>query len=540
MSESNKLSVRYGWSPLGESMPSVLHIVQHLNQLKAPQIRSRFAKKHNLLNSGGSLMALRPEYFQFDKIMASTGWCEEEISASFPNFMLGFSNRLVNRDLDNVLSINETLRVCKLCFAKSCHLMLHQLDEWSLCPIHKSPLTTLCPKCGETLGKYRVDLDLRTAFKCLSCKHRLVNRRFEYDPKLGRKKRKILLEYSQWCSQVKNVLSGTDRRKYLFVSQPEHYSQISAYYKLLGGPSWFRHCLRDCSEGLKYHRRNHKLTAPLSRPSICQRVDKKCLVEYYRSEQLHLRSSTFEERLGKRLLADFSAVEKQILNTFPWISECTLAPDRVTRGNLSFSLKGKEGTAQALEIMRDEVVNHLASPNVPHYSSLFWNYWKLGPGDLLLVSQKKNGEMIVKNSRWVTEASSLWFKSVLRSIYSYLLLHSYLYDSDNPEIFESGLLLKVALEPAIFGSGSIYAATETNLVELSSIASLNKFGNIISEKLDNNRSRPNKRFVRELFKLVTCHKKHRTILEECCYQIAQINQTRESQILNALRNARPC
>lgn len=493
-------------------MPSIIHKIQALNRLQAIQVRCTFSERNNPFIGRPSRKALHKRIFRFDSIENHTGWKESDLEASFPSYLLKFSHNLVDTpNIESVIALDETLRVCNECFIKGYHLMIHQCLDFEKCPIHMTVLTNRCPFCGEELGEYGVEFNIQKGFTCTSCQWGLLGESFGYDIALQKNKKKIMNEYSKWSAAVSGVISGNSMKRLSSLTPAENFSQISIYHQLLGGPSWIKKCLFSNADSRMHKTFSYKIAK--SPPLVQREESKQTSLNKNRKSKTgskYLKRLHLEKLLRQNLRLSFEELERDVNKHFPWVSECDNEPDSLAGNNVSFSLHGKEGASQALKVLHIEVMSYLTNPDVPFYTLDFWKQWEQGPGSLLASTKNNAVASTIASTEWLLEASDIWFRSMLRTIYKTVLLRSYFSGSNRQYVFELGTLSKLSRE---LGCNSVYATKGSNLIEISPLANLDGFRTTINRKSDTEKLYMDEcQFADNLTKLITCSARQKNYL----------------------------
>lgn len=476
-----RVSIAHPWIPLLETMPSVLHKVQNLNKMNASDMRRTFSTPSNTFNGKIARLGYSTTHYNFPNIEKYTGWKQEVFDASFPMFLLGFSDKLLHDNFDN-FNFDPNLRICKPCYRAGYHLIFHQSLDWRLCPIHLTKLQNYCPTCNSDYGEYRVSFDLKTAFSCLQCSASLSNDRFIINENIERKKRTIHSEYSNWCSKLRKIFAG---KKHV-LSEPNNYTQIRNYYDLLGGPHWLSRCLNsnpmwDNAYTATFSLKNSKTF--FEQPTST----------YKTSSQLKL---CHKKQLRQLLSHSLAECKNEIEDTFVWVKTRPCSPINKYGNCVTFRFQGCHGVAQTLQVLDSEVRNYLSQLDAPIYSSSFWIAWLEGPGQFVQRDEISHKEHV--NSNLII--SSNWFKCILFSIYKYILYRSYV--PENKIIWEF-TIGQIYSEMERFSGNTVIFRKRSRLNVSVNSGTLDQLGMLITETIDKTpRNKLKKRTISNLINLM--------------------------------------
>ena len=110
---------------------------------------------------GSTRSLLSASVVDTEKVSAMFGW-DLPTAAEVSLYRL-FADRICD-------IVNPYIRICPECWRSWYHSPWFQLPFVSLCPIHKVPLTSKCPRCGRGLGQLSLDRHLlKSPFQCGEC-----------------------------------------------------------------------------------------------------------------------------------------------------------------------------------------------------------------------------------------------------------------------------------------------------------------------------------------------------------------------------------
>lgn len=487
----------HGWVPLGESMPSILCKFQRTNRLSGQHVRSIFTKRNNLFHSRISRNASLEEYFSFESIEENIGWSSSELKTSFPSFLLRFSTNLVEkRNYNGIFCLDERIRICKECYSKGYHLLIHQCPDWRLCPVHFTRLSNNCPYCGSQLGLYRVNFDLQTSFLCTKCGKGIIGDRFVPNISLQNRIKNIQNEYSSWSDAFeKNRFNRSD-----LITAPSHSHHISTLVEKYGGPNWLSRSVEKPSS-TQTEIQTYRLSKSL--PTLKNKLNTSIKTE----------SDTLKKTLKRKLEKCLYDVVEEIKSAFSWIDQ-TYSPTFTFARRVSLNYSGSRAASQVLVTLKTEVEEYITDIDLEFENSGFWRGWQNGPGSL----QPGRGTPINISHQDLLRFSEIWFNSTLKAMFKYMLLSSYYTGRGNAcEFMMSEIYCSMERE---FGQPIIYRKENTFTV-VSMFAELREFAKVINMSADNASSKLlNYGFEKKLATLVVCSPYKRNellrIYEESC------------------------
>lgn len=412
---TSKIVRAYPWIPIGETMPSVISKVQHLNRLNAVAIRSIFSKSKNYpFNSKYSSQAIHPSIFDFNKISQHTGWKESDFKASFPLFLIEYSSNLKHqyklihgaRDLDKTFHLADKIRVCDECYVNGYHLLFHQSTEWKLCPIHLKALSTKCPTCGSELNQYGVDLDLGSSFVCQQCGNGLIDSTYKADIEFQKDVQRIVKEYSAHSISLQHQL----KIKNEVITEPSNYHQFVQLLTAYNGPSWIKKCL--------YNNNQKKNLFSTKSSEIKTNIES----ENATLDSESISKNSYEKQLLSTLRLSLIEAEKRICSSFYWIDK-SLHPTHTYWKRVSLSYSGINSVSMAYSIIKEEVEEHLVDTEI-FQSSVQCAFWAAWRNDVKKYVDTQHLTMS-QNIDLTMKLSKLWFTSVLLTMYKYMVIKSY-------------------------------------------------------------------------------------------------------------------
>lgn len=224
----------YNWNPVGESMWSIVTRLAQRNYLTWVEIRRLFGSKDlQSFKTAKTQSADVPHNFAIPGLCISTGW---DLNALPTSFSREYRPPWLREDL-SATRISERLRICPTCVKEGSHWITHQLIDWVRCPIHKEPLVTCCPKCGNELDEFLIsNVIADRPGQCANCGELVFDSRAVSHTSQSARLT-IISEYREWLNQVdREFRRDTGRHRWL--TGPATTSELVHLHKLIPGPSW--------------------------------------------------------------------------------------------------------------------------------------------------------------------------------------------------------------------------------------------------------------------------------------------------------------
>ena len=478
------LAIGHDWSPIAESMPTIMYKVLQLNRLNKTEMTKIFGNSQSSFSGGFSGKAIDGSYFNFNNIRKIVGWTMDDLKPSFPSYYLAYCGiDLSVRQVNDYFPLSKTLRICDSCFKEGCHLLLHQSPVYEKCPIHFRNLITHCPGCSSPLRPYQVTFDLDERMGCSSCSYCLSIQTKPHNG-LSVAKRRLVTQYAGWIEAISSLSSTVN----ISTSRPKSYNQILLYSKIRKPPTWI---LKSISPNVKQRistkktlvnvKPNNALTTKLhSATSIDGVLNDQC-----GSREIEIQQRRIETQFKKQLKSSFEITEKKIAHYFPWFSEEYGTYLNAGEGKVGFYFGHRQSrVSQSLEILRDEV-DSLISPSLRFVNSSFWTDWAKTPGALLGIQERKNGVLHTINKKWTIAYTEFWFRENLQTIFKLILLSSFLTSESRRSPLRFGGLSNLRIH---FDCEALFILVrENNNIKIKCVrqlSGLQDFKDIISKEVD--------------------------------------------------------
>ncbi len=261
------LAVASGWSPIGESIYTIVNKIQNLNALNQSDIKRVFLKPDDIRFSSKDL---RKSSFNFERVLNSTGWTSDMLSLSFQDdFPCLDSSASINYyfRVSKIKRWHNNLRICSECFVHGVHLIFHQSPDWAKCPLHHIDLQPSCVSCGAELGAFEARYT-RCGFCCNHCGYTPFSKPDDWaSDTLKKAKINLSTNYQRWVTEtnakIRAAHHGIHNKEYIWATPTTEQDSLSSYYKLFGGPSWLGKCLSKHNKVVRHKLSvNYKITRP--------------------------------------------------------------------------------------------------------------------------------------------------------------------------------------------------------------------------------------------------------------------------------------
>lgn len=157
------------WNPkaiyIYESFWSFLQKFAYWNPCLASEIVFYFKKNNSSKKVGWPTEILRGLWFDQEKLI-------ETLNIPREFFDYAFLDCLFFQDEIKHLSCH-TLRFCPVCITRGFHSVIHQMNIWDKCPIHKKPLLNHCPYCHNKISIKFSSKNFKKPYSCQTCHRRL-------------------------------------------------------------------------------------------------------------------------------------------------------------------------------------------------------------------------------------------------------------------------------------------------------------------------------------------------------------------------------
>lgn len=227
------------WNPIGESMWSIGAKLTRLNHLNWVEVRRLLGSKD--LKSFNDKPAQCPDdlhNFQLPRLAVSTGWSLDVFAASFTqSYQPAWVNDAHTRSVEEPY---RPLRGCHACFAEGAHLIVHQIPEFTHCPIHQVLLTSECPKCRGWLGQFRVSAPFDHPGICRHCSNPFL-RKEKQSKSYFERRAQMVSEFHGWLSKI-DVTFNRNASRYQWIDGPPELRHLAHIHQLVPGPPWLDSC----------------------------------------------------------------------------------------------------------------------------------------------------------------------------------------------------------------------------------------------------------------------------------------------------------
>jgi len=170
-----------------------------------------------------------------------TGWNSSQLDPGFSDsYFLSRSTELAG-SLPKV-PLRSKLRICLECASVGVHMLFHQIDTCLRCPIHRTPLTSICTACNEPIARYfyrRLD---DFPFTCNFCGHHFWKRSQNPERESVVARLDIVDSYRSWINKLEKILDGKDENRF-FLTAPAGVQNLANLHALFPGPRWMENCL---------------------------------------------------------------------------------------------------------------------------------------------------------------------------------------------------------------------------------------------------------------------------------------------------------
>lgn len=228
------------WDPTGESMWGISAKLAQLNYLNWVEVRRLLGTKD--LKSFSCSAEQLPDVAGHSRLPAlaiSTGWSPAVFRASFSTW---YQPPWVDDPDDRCIRDKyQTLRACVSCLAEGAHLIAHQLPDFVRCPVHREPLTSRCPECHNSLGRFLIRGPSDFVGVCLHCNKPLLHAKSASESYRDKRLR-FIDSYSTWMAELRDAFS-TDSQRYRWIDGPSAMSDLAHAHAVVPGLDWVDDCL---------------------------------------------------------------------------------------------------------------------------------------------------------------------------------------------------------------------------------------------------------------------------------------------------------